>query len=90
MQRLQQAITAIVLLGMLGLFCYGLYRYPDAPLHSCGAQQFCGKQGQPHTCEEYIAFKRWETTLIWVWPPGMFVLFLLNRKRVMRRMLSRP
>jgi len=89
MQRLRKAITAVLAPAMLIFFFYGLYRFPDAPFRPCNAQQYCGKQGKPHTLEEYIAFKRWESTLIWLWPSGMLVLFLLNRKTVIRGLIAR-
>jgi hypothetical protein len=88
MQHLRKGLSAVVMLTMLTVLFYGLYRFPDAPIHPCSAQQYCGKQGQPHTPEDYIAFKRWESTLTWLWPPGMLVLFLLNRKKVIGSGLS--
>ena len=67
---------------MLAVFVYGLLEYPDAPIRPCtGSSGFCGKQGQPHTYSEYRQFESWQTTLIVVWPVGMLIAFLLNRKR---------
>jgi hypothetical protein len=72
------------------LFCYGLLNYPDAPIHPCVASNFCGKQGQPHTENEYHQFSVWESLLAWSWPSGMLVLFLLNREKIRRRGASSP
>lgn len=67
---------------MIGLLGYGLVRYPDAPLHPCVSADYCGKQGQPHTEEDYKRFLTWQSMLEWTWLPGMLVLYVLNRDRI--------
>jgi hypothetical protein len=68
-----------VLAAMLALFAYGLARFPDAPLHPCGSNRYCGKQGQPHTEKQYRDFVLWQGTLKWTWLPGILALGLLSR-----------
>ena len=47
-------IFALFLLAsMLCYFFYGVARFPDAPIEPCGTNQYCGKQGQPHTLDEF-------------------------------------
>jgi hypothetical protein len=75
----RRIVTALITAGMLGVFSYGLLRFPDAPLHPCGLDSYCGKQGQPHSEKEYRAFVLWQSTLEWTWLPGMLALLLLTR-----------
>jgi hypothetical protein len=78
--------ASIVIATMMGiLFIYGLIRFPDAPLHVCGDNGYCGKQGQPHTQNEFEAFELWQNTLFWVWPIGIVALYILNRDRIRSR-----
>jgi hypothetical protein len=52
---------------MIAVFFYGVGRYPDGPIHPCVEGEnylikyhpdgYCGKQGQPHTADEYQAFE---------------------------------
>jgi hypothetical protein len=78
--------ASIVIAIMMGiLFGYGLIRFPDAPLQSCGDHSFCGKQGRPHTQQEFEAFEFWQNTLFWVWPVGILALYILNRDRIRSR-----
>ena len=63
------------------LFSYFVGRFGDGPIHKCVAGRpyaitqhpsgYCGKQGQPHTEEDYQAYQTWETILFIVWPTGM-------------------
>lgn len=80
MSTVRKALTFILLGTMLGVFAYGLIRYPDGPIHPCGVGHYCGKQGQPHTREQYLAFERWQTALFYMWAPGMLGLYFLNKK----------
>jgi hypothetical protein len=78
--------ASVVIAAMMGIvFAYGLIRFPDAPLHACGANSYCGKQGQPHTERQFKDFEIWQNTLVWVWPIGMLVLYVLNRDRIRSR-----
>jgi hypothetical protein len=78
--------ASIVVAAMMGiLFAYGLIRFPDAPLHVCGDNVYCGKQGQPRTQRQFESFEIWQNTLFWVWPIGMLVLYVLNRDRIRSR-----
>ncbi len=65
-----QLLTYIIGLVIVGLFVYGLIRYPDLPIRECPSG-YCGKQGQPHTAAEYRAFNTWQITLMIGWPIGM-------------------
>lgn len=73
--------TAVIAAIMLIFLFYGIVRFPDGPIHPCGISKYCGKQGQPHTLEQYRAFKTWETTLLYMWPVGLLSLVVLNRSR---------
>jgi hypothetical protein len=42
---------------------YGLVKFPDAPIRET-SQGYSGKQGAPHTREDYERFKLWEKLLI--------------------------
>ena len=81
MKNLRRFVSYVIGIGMIGLFFYGMYQYPDAPLHPCKEHDYCGKQGQPHTQKQFEEFKRWETTLMWSWPLGMLALFLLGDQK---------
>ena len=73
---------SFVIAALMGVFFfYGMYQYPDAPIHPCNDHNYCGKQGQPHTQKEFEDFKFWETTLMWSWPLGILFLFLLKEKK---------
>jgi len=78
--------ASIVIAALMGiLFAYGLIRFPDAPLHACGDNIYCGKQGQPHTERQFKDFEIWQNTLVWVWPIGLLALYVLNRDRIRSR-----
>jgi hypothetical protein len=66
---------------MGALFIYTLGRFPDGPIHKCVAgtayaimqhpSGYCGKQGQPHTAQDYNAYEFWTMIMVVVWPVGM-------------------
>jgi hypothetical protein len=66
---------------MLCFFAYGMARFPDSPIHPCKVNHSCGKQGQPHTYDDFRAFAAWQTTFTYAWPAGIFALVLLKRKQ---------
>jgi hypothetical protein len=81
-------IRAIVFLSVISImgyvFHYGVTRFPDSPIAPCGTDQYCGKQGQLHTAEEFKDYHRWETTMLFLWPGGFItfaVLGLIQRRR---------
>jgi hypothetical protein len=65
---------------MIGILIYGMVRFPDSPIHPCTTHGYCGKQGQPHTVFEYLAFDQWITTMYYLWPTGVIALILLRRR----------
>ena len=81
LQRIRTIASAVLVTGMLCVFAYGMIRFPDAPIHPCPTHDYCGKQGQAHTVDDYTAFTMWERTLFYLWPTGMVTLLLLRRKR---------
>jgi hypothetical protein len=82
----KDALTAAIALIMGAVFLYGWFRFPDAPIHQCsGPLGYCGKQGQAHPFADYQAFELWQTTLFLLWPAGMLALFLLQRRKFMRK-----
>jgi hypothetical protein len=60
------------------VFDQGLTRFPDNPIEPCGTNRYCGKQGQPHTREEYRAYRRWQTTMLILWPGGFLTIGALG------------
>jgi hypothetical protein len=80
MKHLWKILGGIVATTMVGYFAYGVVRFPDSPIHPCGQGRYCGKQGQPHTLEDYRAHQLWQTGLIWGWPLGIVLLVLIKRK----------
>jgi len=81
MENIRQAIAGVIMVSMLCFFFYGVVRFPDSPIHPCEEHQYCGKQGQPHTYNDFKAFTFWQTTCLYTWPVGLLAVFLLNRKR---------
>jgi hypothetical protein len=81
----RRVITALLGSVMLAWFFGGMYLYPDAPLHPCASNGFCGKQGQPHSRLEFEHFMMWQSTLTWLWPTGMIVLAMLNWEKIQAR-----
>ena len=66
---------------MFVVFFYGLARFPDNPIRDCGNNQYCGKQGQPHSYDDFKAFNHWTMTMLYLWPSGMFLLFYLQKEK---------
>jgi hypothetical protein len=67
-------------LSMMGIFFYFSFRFPDAPIHKCSSHGYCGKQGQPHSPEDYVSFSGWQSVLFYSWPPGILLLGLLHKR----------
>jgi hypothetical protein len=85
---LRKTSTALILAVMLTWLFGGFALYPDAPIHRCAGQLdqthkdgYCGKQGQPHTADQYAHFRVWESVLLWLWPVGMCALALLKMEQ---------
>jgi hypothetical protein len=88
MRKLRSALQTGIVALMGGVFLYGLARFPDGPIHPCepgGAYLFtqhpddyCGKQGQPHTMDDYRAYQLWHTALSIIWPLGIGALILIK------------
>lgn len=85
MKIISKAATAVIVAIMFALLTYGLVRFPDGPIHPCGIDRYCGKQGQPHTLQQYRAYETWETTMLYTWPVGLISLALLNKSRWRRQ-----
>jgi hypothetical protein len=81
MKLIRVASSWILCAAMAGFFLYGMVRFPDNPIHPCAQHGYCGKQGQPHTAQDFQAFSQWETVMMY-WPAGFFALVLLNRTRL--------
>lgn len=78
--KLLQLLSKIILILMIVVFCYGTYKFPDAPIHPCGENKYCGKGGQFHSQQDYEIFKIWENTLMITWSIGIIILFIADRK----------
>ena len=81
MSNVRKLAAGTIVVLMLGFFFYGVARFPDAPIHSCQAHGYCGKQGQPHTYADFKAFEFWQTTCFSIWPVGLIALFLLTKRK---------
>lgn len=77
MKRLRTVVAWILGAGMAGFFAYGLLRFPDNPIRPCSEHGYCGKQGQPHTEQDYQAFSQWND-LFSYWPVGVVALIVLQ------------
>ena len=85
MEKVRKTLTACIGISMLLLLGFGLVRFPDASIKECPSG-YCGKQGQPHTSEDYHLLQLWERVTLICWPIGMCVLIGLNRKDILKRM----
>ena len=81
MGNVPRNLGSCVMVIMLAIYAYGFIRFPDSPIHPCPEHGYCGKLGQPHTEDEYVAFSHWQTLLFVVWPVGMLSFYLISRKR---------
>jgi hypothetical protein len=70
------AIT--IFLCSIAWFFSGMFRFPDAPIQLCGEEKYCGKQGQPHTKQDYESFHFWQKTLFITHPTAILMAILLN------------
>lgn len=78
-KQLWNVVRGIIVAAMVLAFGYGWIHYPDAPLRACPEHGYCGKQGQPHTPEDYARFMNWVRLLVVVWPAGVAALLLIHR-----------
>jgi hypothetical protein len=60
-------------------FFGGIFAFPNAPYRSCPSG-YCDKAGMSHTLTQYQHQKLWELGLIGLWPTGILVLYLINRR----------
>jgi hypothetical protein len=91
MNRTRRILSGCIGAVMVALFIYVGVRFPDAPIHKCRAgtayaitqhpSGYCGKQGQPHTENDYHAYEFWEMVLFIVWPAGMASIAALRYLR---------
>ena len=78
----ENPVAGFVACLMLGIFFYGIIRFPDGPIRMVDKNLYQGKQGQTHTLEDFQKYKNWETSVTIVWPIGMLSLaFLKNCKK---------
>jgi hypothetical protein len=67
-----------------GCFLYGIIFFVDAPFHEstpqspCVNAAFCGKDGTPHTREEFEAFVAWQNMLILSWLVGLPTMWIAS------------
>lgn len=60
-------------------FFWGAVRFPDAPIRTCGENNYCGKQGQHRSKEDFENFRRWEIGN-YIAFPTTFLLLTLSKK----------
>jgi hypothetical protein len=80
-----KAAAAVIVTIMVVLFSYGIVRFPDGPIQPCHTNGYCGKQGQPHTFQQYRAYKIWESTMLYVWPVGLIFSLAFLKKSSWRK-----
>jgi hypothetical protein len=78
-----EIVAKVCFLAYMFFFVYGVIRYPDAPIRPCGADSYCGKQGQLHDRGEYEGFQLWEGAMPWVLVLFFLGLAYLNREPLM-------
>jgi hypothetical protein len=81
MKSIRTAACFAVVGIMMLFFFWGVWRFPDGPIHTCVEHGYCGKQGQPHSRKDFELYDRWETLLVWCWLPGMLTAYLLRPKK---------
>jgi hypothetical protein len=62
----------------------GPWRFPDAPVRQCGAEQFCGRSGGLHSEMEFKSYVAWERTTLILFPVAVAsvgILVWLRRRR---------
>ena len=77
MRTLRKVATWLLGATMACIFVYGLVRFPDNPIHPCAEHGYCGKQGQPHTEQDFRAFSQWDGLMSY-WPVGIIALIVLQ------------
>lgn len=77
MKTLRTVATWILGAAMAGFFIYGMLRFPDNPIRPCPEHGYCGKQGQPHTEQDFQSFSQWDG-LFSYWPAGIVALIVLQ------------
>ncbi|GAB2801244.1 hypothetical protein [Dyella kyungheensis] len=77
MGTLRKVATWLLGATMACIFVYGLVRFPDSPIHPCAEHGYCGKQGQPHTEQDFRAFSQWDGLMSY-WPVGIIALIVLQ------------
>jgi len=80
MTKIRHIIAMTIFISIYCIFFYGAIRFPDG-VEPCGTNQYCGKQGQPHTLEDFRAFSLWEKTFLYGLPCGLLAICFLVRKR---------
>jgi hypothetical protein len=81
MKTLIEYLSKFVFTFTLIFFFYGMLQFPDSPIHSCGENSYCGKQGQHRTIEDFEAFNRWQTVNMVSFPLTFLLLFINKRNK---------
>lgn len=81
MKNILDYTAKLVFVFFLSFFFYGLYLYSDAPIQPCGENSYCGKQGQPHTYEDYVAYNRHYSIVPWLFALSVLSMAYLNRRK---------
>ena len=76
---LWKLVVKFVSIFTLIWFVSGIVRFPDSPIQACGENNYCGKQGQHRSKEDFENFKLWETVNLIAFPT-VFLLLILDRK----------
>ncbi len=81
MKNVLDYLSKFVFVFTIIFFFYGFMQFPDSPIRLCGENQYCGKQGQSHTVEDFERYKRYGTINIISFPISFFLLFINNRNK---------
>jgi hypothetical protein len=77
MRKFLRIATLSYVAVALAWFVAGIILFPDG-VHVCGSA-YCGKQGQPHTRDDFERFEIWQTGLMFGWPLALIATSWLNR-----------
>lgn len=71
------------------IFACGIVRFSDGPISKRTDGGYKGKQGQPHTKEDFELFNLWQNTLMVLWPSGIMALYFLSRDILDKKKLNK-
>jgi hypothetical protein len=77
-KKLFDYLSKFIFIFAVVFFFYGVWKYPDGPIKVCGENRYCGKQGQPHTIEDFEDHNRWNIISMTLIPLAILLSFINN------------